>query len=128
MIDGADFCFSGAASCIGLAFGRPVERTAEPDDKASDGARFEEIEENRGVIWFGDGLVLRTPVGVCQGSEIGWFDGELDKGFKVVVCFAGEFDAEVGSVDKVTDSILCSINVTWGAFVVMMLVMVDRSG
>ena len=71
---------------------------------------------------------MTAPVGVWHCSKGGRVKGELHKGFEVAVCFAGEFDAEVGSVDKVTDSILCSINVTWGAFVVVLCYDVGNGG
>ena len=40
---GADFGFAGAACSVCLAFGRPCERSSEPDNVSCDGAGLEEV-------------------------------------------------------------------------------------
>jgi len=73
---------------------------------------LQKIEEDGKIVRFWNGLILRAPVAICHGSEVGGVERELHQGFKVAICFAGEFDAEVGRVDEVLNCIYCRINVS----------------
>ena len=67
-----------------------------------------------------DRLVLSSPVCVGERCDFGRVEQELDKGFDFSVIAAGELNAEVSSSFEIADRIFNSVNVSGGAFIIVL--------
>ena len=70
-IGSIDLGFGGAASGDGLTLGFPVDRASHPNKVSREGSRLEKVKEGWRSIRAGYACVLRTPVGIRQGTGRG---------------------------------------------------------